>query len=59
VVVRKLHTAGNGRSDERERIVGERRERLRDLLLCEREHRAPVQLKAVNRWIADERILRL
>jgi hypothetical protein len=28
VVVRKLQTAGNARSEERERIVGERRERL-------------------------------
>ena len=28
VVVRKLQTTGNGRSEERERIAGERRERL-------------------------------
>jgi len=27
-VVRILHTAGNGRSDEREKIAGERTERL-------------------------------
>ena len=59
VVVRKPQTAVNGRSEERERIAGERRERLWDVLRCERAHGAPVPLKAVNRWISGERILRL
>ena len=59
MVVRRLHTAGNGRSDERERespVGGERDSEI--LLRCEREHGTQVQLKVVNRWIADELILR-
>jgi len=35
VVVRRLHTAGYGRSEERERVAGERRERLWVILRCE------------------------
>ena len=36
VVVQRLHTAGDGRSEERERVAGERRERLWVTLRCER-----------------------
>jgi hypothetical protein len=36
VVVRRLETAGYGRSKERERVAGERRERLWVILRCER-----------------------
>jgi len=44
----------------RERESPARGERDSEILLrCEREHGTPVQLKVVNRWIADERILRL
>ena len=47
MVVWRLQTARNGRSDERERDS-------EILLRCEHEHGTPVQLKVVNRWIADE-----
>jgi hypothetical protein len=36
VVVRKLQAAGDGRSEERERFAGERREGLWVILRCER-----------------------
>jgi hypothetical protein len=44
----------------RERESSARGERDSEILLrCEREHGTQVQLKVVNRWIADELILRL
>ena len=44
----------------REKESLERGERGSDVLLrCERYHGTPVQLKVVNRWIADELILQL
>ncbi|XP_073261522.1 uncharacterized protein [Populus alba] len=46
VVVRRLETAGNGRSDEREGVAGERRERLRD---CDTVDRT-VQMRRVVIW---------
>jgi hypothetical protein len=36
VAVWRLQTAGDGRSEERERVAGERRERLWVILRCER-----------------------
>jgi hypothetical protein len=60
VVVWRLHTAENGRSNERERESSARGERHSEMLLrCERQHGTLVQLKVVNRWILDELILRL
>jgi hypothetical protein len=59
VVVRRLETAGDGRSEERERFAGERRERLWGILRCESQHGTPMQLKPVIRWISDEKIVRL
>jgi hypothetical protein len=44
----------------RERESPARGERDSEILLrCEREHGTQVQLKVLNRWIADELILRL
>ena len=53
VVVRRLETAEYGRSEERERVAGERREMLCDLLRCERVHGTPVPLNTVRRWIGQ------
>ena len=60
MVVRRLETAGGGRSKERERESPARGERLFEVVLwCERYLGTPVQLKSVSRWISDGTIMRL
>ena len=57
MVVRRLETAGKWRSDERESVAGERRERESEITLqCERVYGTPVPLNTVRRWISDEMI---
>jgi hypothetical protein len=51
--------AGDGRSEEREEVAGERREMLWVMLWWERKHGTPVQLRPVIRWISDGKIVRL
>jgi len=59
VVVVKLAVAGDGRSEEREGVAGERREVLWVMLWCERTHGTPVQPRPVIRWISDGKIVPL
>jgi hypothetical protein len=51
--------AGDGRSEEREGVAGERREVLWVMLWWERKHGTPVQPRPVIRWVSDGKIVRL